>query len=71
MGRRSGARTCRDEVEDGSKPEREGVISAFRFWIILSSMVLRESRRKSGPGLGFSEGFWALWRWEMLGRYTA
>lgn len=38
---------CRVEVEVGSKAWREGVRSALRFWIMLSSMVLRERRRKS------------------------
>ena len=42
----------RVEVEVGSKVEREGVRSALRFWIMLSSMVLRERRRKSALGKG-------------------
>lgn len=37
----------RVEVEVESKVGREGVRSALRFWIMLSSMVLRERRRKS------------------------
>jgi hypothetical protein len=34
-------------VEEGSKPDVEGVRSAFRFWVILSSIELRDIRRKS------------------------
>ena len=37
----------RVEVEEGLKGVREGAMRALRFWIILSSMVARERRRKS------------------------
>ena len=40
----------REEVEEGLKGVREGAIRALRFWIILSSMVARERRRKSRRG---------------------
>lgn len=40
-------RGFRREVEVGSNPRREGVRSAFRLEVILSSMVERERRRKS------------------------
>lgn len=42
---------CRVEVEEGSKPRSEGVRRALRFWVIESSIVLRERRRKSGLGI--------------------
>lgn len=35
------------EVEDGSKPAAAGVTSAFKFWVMLSSMEARDNRRKS------------------------
>jgi len=35
------------DVEAGSNPAAEGVIRAFRFWVMLSSMEDREMRRKS------------------------
>jgi hypothetical protein len=35
------------EVEAGSKPAVEGVMRAFRFCVMLSSMEPREIRRKS------------------------
>lgn len=38
---------CRTAVEDGSKPSRAGVKSAFRFWVIESSIVDLERLRKS------------------------
>lgn len=34
-------------MEDGSKPTREGVTRALRFWVMVSSMAERETRRKS------------------------
>lgn len=34
-------------VEVGSKPKREGVSSALTFCMMLSSMLLRDRRRKS------------------------
>ncbi len=37
----------RVEVEEGSKPAIEGVMSAFRFCVILSSIAARLSRKKS------------------------
>ena len=40
----------REEVEEGLNGVREGAIRALRFWIILSSMVARERRRKSRRG---------------------
>lgn len=49
----------RAEVDDGLKGVREGTMRALRFWIILSSMVARERRRKSVQGrvqLGLREG---------------
>jgi hypothetical protein len=41
------SRLWREEVEEGSKPEREGVRRAFRYWVIESSIVDRDMRRKS------------------------
>jgi hypothetical protein len=35
------------EVELGSKPAAEGVMRALRFWVMLSSMEERDTRRKS------------------------
>lgn len=35
------------EVEEGSKPVREGVRRALRFWVMESSITPRERRRKS------------------------
>ena len=56
---RDGGSVERVDVEVGLKGVREGVIRALRFWIILSSVVARERRRKSmvvrwtrGNGLG-------------------
>lgn len=40
-------RVEREAVEEGSKPEREGVRSALRFCVMESSIVLRDTRRKS------------------------
>jgi len=37
----------RDDTEEGSHGVDEGVRREFRFWVMLSSMVLRERRRKS------------------------
>lgn len=37
-------------MERGSKPAEAGVRSALRFWLMESSMVPREIRRKSGKG---------------------
>lgn len=44
---RDGGSVERVDVEVGLKGVREGVIRALRFWIILSSVVARERRRKS------------------------
>lgn len=41
-------RGVRWEVDEGSKPFREGVTRALRFWVIESSMLDREVRRKAG-----------------------
>lgn len=38
---------CRTDVDDGSNPFWAGVINAFKFCVIESSMVDLESRRKS------------------------
>ena len=49
MGRFKGVGVVeREVVEVGLKGVREGAIRALRFWIMLSSMVARERRRKSG-----------------------
>jgi hypothetical protein len=40
-------RGVRVVVEDGSKPDVEGVRRALRFCVILSSIELRDIRRKS------------------------
>jgi hypothetical protein len=37
----------RCEVDLGSKPSLAGVISAFRFWVIESSIAALDIRRKS------------------------
>lgn len=37
----------RDDVELGSKPRCAGSRSALRFWVIESSVVPRDMRRKS------------------------
>lgn len=42
------------EVEVGSKPAAAGVMRAFRFWLMESSIVPRDIRRKSRDGWGFS-----------------
>lgn len=39
---------CRTDVDDGSNPAWAGVIKAFRFCVIESSIVDLERRRKSG-----------------------
>ncbi len=44
---RDRGRGARREVEEGSKPALEGVTRALMFWVMESSMALRESRRKS------------------------
>ncbi len=49
----------RVEVEEGSKPVVEGVMSAFRFCVILSSIAALEIRRKSACGKS--------WVWESVG----
>jgi len=41
----------RVEVDEGSKPALEGVRRALRFWVMESSIALRERRRKSGLGI--------------------
>lgn len=40
-------RGFRVEVDEGSKPAVDGVRSAFKFWVMLSSMDEREIRKKS------------------------
>ena len=50
MRRRDGARTCREDVEEGSKPSLAGVTRALRFWVMESSMEPRDNRRKSALG---------------------
>ena len=40
-------RICLAAVEDGSKPASAGVTNAFKFWVIESSIVDRDFRRKS------------------------
>jgi len=42
-----GSAICRVDVLDGSQGAEAGVRSEFRFWVMLSSMVVRERRRKS------------------------
>lgn len=37
------------DVDAGSKPARDGVFNALRFWLIVSSMEERDARRKSAP----------------------
>jgi hypothetical protein len=53
MGRREpgGMVGCVEETVVGSQGVREGVRRVFRFWVIESSIVLRERRRKSGREL--------------------
>lgn len=51
-----GVRGCR-EMAEGLKGVREGVERAFRFWVMGSSVVARERRRKSVNG-----GFLSFWR---------
>lgn len=41
----------RFDVEEGSKPAREGVMRALRFCVIESSMEDRDIRRKSAQGV--------------------
>ena len=42
-----GPRGIRVDVEDGSNPAVDGWIRAFKFWVMLSSIALREIRKKS------------------------
>ena len=37
-------------MDAGSKPAVDGVRSAFKFWVMLSSIDAREMRRKSDAG---------------------
>lgn len=53
-------------VDAGSKVcDVPGVTSAFRFWLMVSSTVPREMRRKSvssvARGLGMSVSLWVRW----------
>jgi hypothetical protein len=48
--RRSAAVTCRVAVEEGSNPADAGLIKAFKFCVIESSIVLLEMRKKSFGG---------------------
>lgn len=45
---------CRTAVDDGSNPSWAGVINAFKFCVIESSMVDLEIRRKSERKIGKS-----------------
>lgn len=37
----------RRDVDAGSNPAREGVSRAFKFWVMVSSIELRDNRRNS------------------------
>jgi hypothetical protein len=45
-----GGRGARTEVDEGSKPAAAGVNSAFRFWVMESSIEALDMRRKSAAG---------------------
>ena len=47
MGRLPRGSICRSAVDEGSKRDLDGVIRALRFWVIESSIVPRDIRRKS------------------------
>lgn len=47
----------RSEVEEASKPAREGVRRALRFWVIVSSRKAREVARKASLGVSW------VWFW--------
>lgn len=57
-GRLPSGKICRSAVNDGSKRGLDGVIRAFRFCVIESSIVPRDSRRKSAlEGVRLAECF--------------
>lgn len=49
---------CRSAVVAGSKGVDPGVAKALRCWLIVSSMAVRETRRKSMVELGYELLAW-------------
>ena len=49
------------EVEDGSKPAREGVTRALRFCAMESSIAPRDNRRNSGAVVSYLQELKMAW----------